>query len=218
MVLKLYGSRLSIPSLRVNAALAEKNVPFEFIAVDEKNGENKTPAYLEKHPFGQMPYIDDDGFILYETRAICRYIAMKYRAQGPALLPDPNDLQATALFEQAASVEQNDFDPYALGYAYEKLAKPYHGLPVDQKVLDTMLGKLDERLNGYERILAKHKYLAGDEYTLADLFHLPWGTAFTDRFQFDYFTNEEKRPNIARWWKDISSRPAWLAAKGGPPV
>jgi glutathione S-transferase len=52
---------------------------------------------------------DDDGFILYETRAIARYIEAKYPNQGTKLIPD--DLKAKALFEQAASIEAFNFDP-----------------------------------------------------------------------------------------------------------
>jgi glutathione S-transferase len=123
MVLKLYGVARSQPCLRVALVLREKNVPFEFITVDVQNAQHKTPEYLQKQPFGQIPYIDDDGFILYESRAICRYIALKYREQGTPLVPDVNDLKATALFEQAVSIEQNNFDPSAMGMVYEKLYK-----------------------------------------------------------------------------------------------
>lgn len=52
---------------------------------------------------------DDDGFILYEPRAICRYLAEKYADQGTALLPE--GLKQKALFEQAASVEYSTFFP-----------------------------------------------------------------------------------------------------------
>jgi glutathione S-transferase len=57
MVLKLYGiSRL--PSVRlVIAVLLEKQVPYELVEIDYDNREHKTPEYLAKHPFGQMPYI-----------------------------------------------------------------------------------------------------------------------------------------------------------------
>lgn len=124
MVLKLYGSNDSHPALRVAHILKEKRVPFEFVPVDLAAKEHKTPEYLQKHPFGQVPYIDDDGFILYESRAISKYIATKWQDQGVQLVPDPADLTATALFDQALSVEQNNFDPIAWSIILEIKYKP----------------------------------------------------------------------------------------------
>jgi glutathione S-transferase len=57
MVLKLYGYRTSTCTRRVGVVLKEKNVPFEFIAVDLQKGEHKQPEYLKKQPFGVVPYI-----------------------------------------------------------------------------------------------------------------------------------------------------------------
>lgn len=57
MVLKLYGSPRSTCTQRVATVLLEKQVPFELIAVDLAQGEHKSPGYLEKQPFGQIPYI-----------------------------------------------------------------------------------------------------------------------------------------------------------------
>lgn len=57
MVLKLYGMAKSTCTLRVAIVLKEKDVPFEFIAIDFKSGEHKSQSYLEKQPFGQVPYI-----------------------------------------------------------------------------------------------------------------------------------------------------------------
>jgi glutathione S-transferase len=50
---------------------------------------------------------------VYESRAICRYIARKYEDQGTPLLPPKNDIKAEALFEQAASVETANFHAHA---------------------------------------------------------------------------------------------------------
>ncbi|KAG6827673.1 hypothetical protein H0H93_015427, partial [Arthromyces matolae] len=57
MVLKLYGSGNSTCSRRVGAFLREKKIPFQLIEIDMMKGEHKSPAYLEKQPFGQIPYI-----------------------------------------------------------------------------------------------------------------------------------------------------------------
>ena len=63
MVVKLYGIYRS-PWVRLVAAiLLEKQVPFELISVDLANGEQKSPEYLEKHPYGQVPYIVCDLII-----------------------------------------------------------------------------------------------------------------------------------------------------------
>lgn len=124
MTIKLFGSPMSTCTRRVAAAFKEKNVPFEFHAVDFTKKEHKSEEYLKKQPFGQVPFIDDDGFVLFESRAIARYIALKYRDQGNKILPDASDIKATALFEQAASIEGSNFDPYASGIAAEKRFKP----------------------------------------------------------------------------------------------
>ena len=57
MVLKLYGTYRSTWLRLVAAVLKEKGVPFEFVPVDMSKGEHKSPEYLSKHPFGQVPYI-----------------------------------------------------------------------------------------------------------------------------------------------------------------
>jgi len=57
MVLKLFGYYLSSATARVATVLREKKIPFEFVLVDLQKGEQKLPAYIEKHPFGQVPYI-----------------------------------------------------------------------------------------------------------------------------------------------------------------
>ncbi|THU91382.1 glutathione S-transferase [Dendrothele bispora CBS 962.96] len=216
MVLKFYASPLATCGRRVATVLWEKKIPYEFIDVDVFNGEHKTPAYLEKHPFGQIPYIEDDGFILYESRAICRYLEAKYPNKDLKLAPSPSDVKASALFEQAASVEQNNFEPHASKAAYESVLKPlFRKEPKDEATYNAAIKALSDKLDGYERILSKQKYLAGDEITLVDLFHIVYG-AMLEQGGSDLMTS--KGPNVARWWKDISSRASWQAVKDGIPT
>ena len=118
MVLKLYGLAMATCTKRVRCVLEELQVPYELINVNIFKGENKDLSFKARQPFGQIPYIDDDGFELFESRAICRYLALKHGVGK--LIPDPNDLKKTALFEQAASIETSNFDHGASGLAHEK--------------------------------------------------------------------------------------------------
>lgn len=122
MDLTLHGVATSTCTKRVRTVLEELNVPYELVHIDASKREHKSPAFLAVQPFGQVPYINDDGFKLYESRAIARYLALKYGGIG-TLIPDPADLQKTALFEQAASIETSNFDVYTSGLAVENLFK-----------------------------------------------------------------------------------------------
>ncbi|KAI0092257.1 glutathione S-transferase [Irpex rosettiformis] len=208
MVLKIHGVPKFAYTQIVLVVLKETNAPYELITVDWINKEHKTPAYLEKHPFGQYPYMDDDGFILHETSAIVKYIATKYRASGTALAPDPSNLKATVLFDQAWSVQASDFSPYAGGIVMERLGKPFHGSQPDEQAVQQHITNLENKLNGYEAILGKQSYLAGDNLTAADLAHLPLGTLIGE-LDVKSLEDPTRRPNVARWWNDISNRPAW---------
>lgn len=64
MILKLYGVYRSPWVRLVAAVLLEKQVPFDLVSVD-LNGEQKSPAYLAKHPFGQVPYIVCDYLLMF---------------------------------------------------------------------------------------------------------------------------------------------------------
>lgn len=65
---------------------------------------------------------DDDGFILFDSRAIIRYLAEKYPDQGTRLIPQ--GLKERALFEQAAAIEMANFDAYAHPIVFEAVWKP----------------------------------------------------------------------------------------------
>jgi glutathione S-transferase len=65
---------------------------------------------------------DDDGFILYESRAIARYLIKKYPNQGTPLIP--SDPKSEALFEQAASIEAFNFTAFVTPIVLEKVLQP----------------------------------------------------------------------------------------------
>ena|SRR5271163_4020205 len=100
MTIKVHGSAGSPCTRVVLMALVEKKVPYELVSVDVMNGENKKPPFLAKQPFGKVPVLEDNGFFVYESRAIAKYIAKKYAGQGTKLYPDEKDLKEFAMFEQ----------------------------------------------------------------------------------------------------------------------
>jgi glutathione S-transferase len=69
-----------------------------------------------------VPVKDDDGFILYESRAIARYLIKKHPNHGAPLIP--TDPIAEALFEQAASIEAFNFTTFVTPIVVEKVFKP----------------------------------------------------------------------------------------------
>ncbi|KAJ7936146.1 glutathione S-transferase-like protein [Mycena leptocephala] len=213
-MLKLYGAGRAIGStFAVVMTLVEKQIPFEIVPLDIANRQHRSAEHLAIQPFGQFPVIDDDGFVLYESRAICRYLAEKYADQGtPNLIP--TELKAKALFEQAASIEYANFNPYA----FTIFLGGRKGFPRDEAACADAVAKLSANLDGYEVILSKQKFLAGDEFTLADLFHVSFG-CFIAAAGCDLLTS--KGPNVARWWKDVTSRPslaAYPALPGGAEI
>jgi glutathione S-transferase len=203
---------MSTCTKRVAMVLHETNTPFKFVHVDLMKGGHKAPGYVAHQPFGQVPYIvrppctiydedcssntmrqDDDGFVLYESRAIARYIAAK--AKSP-LLPT-GDARKAALFEQAESIEVSNFTPSASGITFQRVVVPRMGRPTDEALVAELAKTLEAKLAGYEAILSRQKYLAGEEITLADLSHLPHG-AFMAQLGFDFLEDEAKFPHVAR--------------------
>ncbi|RAL14499.1 putative glutathione S-transferase [Aspergillus homomorphus CBS 101889] len=210
MVLKLHGIAMSTCTKRVMVALNEKGVEHELVPVNFAQGEHKSPEYLNNlQPFGKVPVLEDTetGVKLFESRAIAAYVAVKYRGQGNEIAPAESDLKAYAQYQQALSVENSYFDPPASGIAFEKVFKGMKGMgETDEAAVKAHLAQLDNALQGYERILSKQKYLAGDKVTLADLNHLPYG-AFVEQFGFKDLLS--KYPAVQKWWEDLKARDSW---------
>ncbi|OBT63934.1 hypothetical protein VE03_05922 [Pseudogymnoascus sp. 23342-1-I1] len=206
MVLKLYGSAMS--TSRVLVTILEKELPYEFIFIDIAKGDQKSEDYKKLQPFGKVPALEDDGFMMFESRAICKYLARKYPS-GKKLIPEGDD-KGYGRFEQACSIEQSYFAAAAETIGTELVIKPMKGLglPDEQRVAQAEKD-LDIVLAVYDKILAKQKYLAGDELTLADLFHLPNGAALKAGKWKEVF---EKYPNADKWFKGLQERETWVKA------
>ena len=111
-------------------------------------------------------------------------------------------------------MELSYFDPNVHGIAWEEVFKPRRGLgPANPDIVKSKLEDLDASLKGYERILSKQKYLAGDSITLADLFHLSYGQ-MTEPLGFGNLL--VKYPAVAKWWGGLKERDSWNKVNEGP--
>lgn len=182
--------------------LNETNTPFDLQVVDFAKGEHKQPAHLARQPFGQLPALDDDGFQMYESRAMARYIDGK--AGG---LLTPKDAHARAIMEQWISVETSNFTPHAMKFIYHSVFKREQ----TPEVLKAAGAGLDTAYAIMEQQLAAQPFLAGSAFTLADLCFAPY---------LEYLTltpaaaKLADHPRVAAWWSATSERPAWRKTVG----
>lgn len=197
-MIQLFGNPFSTCTRKVLTVLAETNTPFEMTVIDFAKNEHKGAANLSRQPFGQIPQINDGGFALFESRAICRYLAEK---AGSSLIP--TDIMKRAVMEQWISVEQSNFSPAAMKYVYHYVFKR----PQEQSVLDNASAMIETCCAALSKQFNETPYLAGDEFTIADIGYMPY---------IEYTINSplkavyEKSPRVMSWWQRISERPSWI--------
>lgn len=132
--------------------------------------------------------------MLYESNAISKYIAAK---AGSSLFPT-GDLQKSALFEQALSIEQSRIDGTIQPLLFQRIWSPrFTGKPTDEALVQEHAATLEKRFAAYEKILAKQRYLAGDAITMVDLNHLPFCVYLAPQ-GFTWLEDKENLPNVAR--------------------
>ena len=143
------------------------------------------------------------GFSLYESRAICKYLARKYSFP---LLPPESDTEAMAVFDQAQSTEMQYFLEPAGRIAFEKFVKKrFTGLPADEAVVSDALRSLETFFDVAERLLQHKDYMAGNDFTLADIYYIP---LIQRLFVCGYGDVILSRKAVAAWWDRCSNRPA----------
>ncbi|PWA37276.1 glutathione S-transferase [Artemisia annua] len=205
MVVKVYGPAYASPK-RVLVCLVEKEVEFETVHVNLLAGENQNPDFLKLQPFGSLPVIQDGDYTLFESRAILRYFAEKYKYQGTDLLG--KTIEDQGLVNQWLEVEAQNYHPPLNNLVLHLMFSPNFGIVRDEKVIKESEEKLAKVLDIYEDRLSKSKYLAGDFFSLADLSHLPFTSYLVGPVGKAYMIKDRK--HVSAWWDDISSRPSWL--------
>lgn len=151
-----------------------------------------------------MPTITfPDGFTLHECRAICKYLAIKYSIP---LLPPSSDAEATARFDEAQSVEMSYFAEPVQKLAFEKYIKIIMtGDAPDEKVVADSLQALETYFDAAEELLRKRSYMAGESYTLIDLYYIPLMLRLFAVGHGDLITSHKA---VNAWYDRCIGRPA----------
>jgi glutathione S-transferase len=187
---------------RVRIFAAEKGIPLETIEVSIAAGANLKPEFRVKNPLRLLPVLElDDGRVLRETMAICRYFE--------ELNPEPN-LFGTDAWERAQVEMWNRHAEFELLFPIAQTFRNTHAFwqgrikqapefgAIMKEVAIDRFGWLD-----YE--LSSRPYLAGDRFTVADITALcaiDFGKISDIRIQAD------TQPNLKRWYDAVRARPS----------
>ncbi|HEY0955614.1 MAG TPA: glutathione S-transferase [Roseateles sp.] len=159
MPLKLYRHALSGHAHRAELALSLLGVPHELIDVDLAARAHKTPEFVSRHPFGQLPLLDDEGHFVWDSTAILVYLAAKYDDTGRWLPQDPAGRAAVQAWLSVAS------SLIAYGPAAARLVTVF-GAPFNA---DEVIARAHGLFRVMDGELDRRPFLVGDHATLADI-------------------------------------------------
>jgi glutathione S-transferase len=160
----------------VLATLEEKGASYRFAPVAP--GTFRSPEHLARHPFGRVPVLEHDGFTLYESQAILRYLDRMLPA--PALTPvEPKHI---ARMDQVMNV--NDWYLFqgvgnVIGF-HRVIAPRLLGLAPDEAAIEAAMPKARAVYDELARMLGEQSYFAGESVSLADFLVAPQISFFTE--------------------------------------
>jgi glutathione S-transferase len=210
--MKVWGHKNGGNPVRVSIFLEEKGVSIPFEPVDLMNGEHRQTEFVAKNPAAQVPVLElDDGTCISETTAICRYFERLY--------PEPALMGRTALEEATIEMWQRRIE---LGFYSAARAVFRHSMPFAKALEPVQVADWAELnrplvtagLEMLEPQLAKHRFIAGPDFTVADI------TAVLPFQMLGMLGIEipDHCPEVARWCEDIMARPSVAAITAPPPA
>ena len=200
--MKLYGHPWSNAARRVQMLCEECGIPYTYQLVDLLKGEQYKPEYQAINPNSKVPVMDDDGFVLWESQAIMRYLADKHKASAWY----PVEPKARAHVEQWL-----DWNQTRLGQEAAKIMFNTHfaGDKRNDKAIEDAKTWLEKILPVLEDALKQHSYLGGNQPNLADI-AVATNLAYLEACEYDL----KPYPVVARWYDSMKKRPSF--AKTAP--
>ncbi|RFZ86649.1 glutathione S-transferase family protein [Shinella sp. WSJ-2] len=200
----VYGAAYSVYVRIVRITLQEKGVAYDLVPVDVF-AEHGVPAdHFVRHPFGRIPSFEHDGFSLYETSAITRYVDEAF--PGPAL--QPVELRERARMNQIIAMLDNYAYLPMVWDVYVQRVEPREGERLDEARIASGLHKVRAFIIALSDMLGGQQWLAGSRPSLADFHAVP---------MFDLFEKAPEGaaliaafPQIEAWLGRMKTRPSYL--------
>ena len=181
---------------RASIMLEETGLPYTAHRVDLFKGEQHSPKFLKLNPSGRIPVLvdGDDGeakpFVLTQSVAIVQYLAEKTGQFLPQSLKERARLYEWMQFH-AIDIGGSLFNAFYL----QQLCSAHY-----PEAAEELRSRVHQHYRHFDRRLAKHTFLAGEEYTIADIIVLPAALAQEDKLaEYEHLT---------RWLQQLKQRPA----------
>lgn len=196
-MIKLYGLGLSFNVSKVRYCLNYLNLKYDWVPTNPIAGENQTPEYLSICPTGKIPAIEIDGLKLFESNSINRYLATGNNS--PIYPQDAKKRAVVDAWMDYAAIHV----AHALGRVlFNRMFAPMTGQKVDQESIRVGLEFLDKYFPILEKQLSQNPYLAGKEFSLADINLL----AILDPCELAQISID-KYPALKKWRAGLKSQP-----------
>lgn len=202
-MLILYGIDFSSRSNKVKMCANAIGIPFKFKEVNMLKGEHKSPSYLDLHPGGKIPVIEDDGFVLFESVTIMKYLCRKHES-----VLYPVDLHRQALVDQWCDYASQQLDVQVVRVAFNVFVAPKIGQPASQKSIEMGTEMIHQLLPVFESHLKRSAFLVGDDFTIADINLL----AITDPFTM-LKIDTQRYPKFNEWRAKLEAMPFYQDTK-----
>lgn len=196
-MLRIWGRKNSINVQKVLWACDEMGVPWERIDAGMAFGVNNTPEFLAMNPNGLVPVINDNGFILWESHAIVRYLARKH-GMGTLWPADP---QVAARADQWLDWYHCALFPDMRPIFVNLVRTPPEKRNMQEVELRRKL--VVNNMNILDQLLSRQPYVAGDAFSMGDI---PLGLATFRWYNMD--VERPPTPNIDAWYERLTERPA----------
>ena len=194
----LYGTPTSTYVRTSRLLLAEANIDYELKDVGIFNGDNKTDAYLAKHPFGKVPTLDIDGEQIYESAAITYYL--NHKLAGGKF--SPPDLLRQARMHQIMSIIDSYLYSHAVGtIVIQRLIVPQQGGQPDEEAIKEAIAPTQKALKAIEDLVVGTPFLVGSLISIADFYLIPIFIYLEKTPEFATVTAQT--PKLKAWWDEV---------------